>query len=263
MQGCREDIQQLSGEMGKISLEQTDTERNISTLVRICTGSKVGVEHFQNLNRAQHAEVQQRFNKLEKMHKCGHVITVSNSEAIKRLEKIIQQLLVVFGGFSVAVLKLLRFVLRTDLETYALLREMHCTILRAPVFGNQDSIQFTDALGRTEPLPYQYFRHWDIFEAMLRCQFKQLPGEKLVEQGRYHLLDTKRKDLVIDRSRWERSVFPGTGISMSMIILGMLFNKGSCPRVTCGARNAHRSIESSFIIWSVRRIAIYDNPDAL
>ncbi|PMD62077.1 uncharacterized protein K444DRAFT_525361 [Hyaloscypha bicolor E] len=236
-----EEYKSLQGtKMGKISLEQTDTERSISTLVRIFTGSKVGVEHFQNLNRAQHTEVQRRFNKLEKMHKCGHVITVSNSEAIKRLEKIIQQLL-----------------------TYALLREMHCTILRALVFGNQDSIQFTDALGRTEPLPYQYFRHWDIFEAMLRCRFKQLPGEKLVEQGRYHLLDTKRKDLVIDRSRWERSVFPGTGISMSMIILGMLFNKGSCPRVTCGARNAHRSIESSFIIRSVPRIAICGNPDAL
>jgi hypothetical protein len=200
---------------------------------------------------------------LEKMHKCGHVITVSNSEAIKRLGKIIQRLLIAFGGFSVAVLKLLIFVLRADLETYALLREMHCTILRAPVFGIQDSMQFTDALGRTKPLPYQYFRHWDIFEAMLRWQFKQLPGEELVEQGRYHLLDTKRKDLVIDRSRWERSVCPGTGISMSMIILGSLFNKTSCPRVTCGARNAQRSIESSFIIWSVRRIATCDNSDAL
>jgi hypothetical protein len=262
IQGCREDIQQLSGEMEKVTLDQTDAKRSISTLVQICTGSKVGVEHFRNFNRAQHTEVQRRFNKLEKMHDCGHVIMVSNSEAIKRLEKIVRQLLVVFGGFSVAVLKLLRLVLRTDLETYALLREMHCTILRAPVFGNQDSIQFIDALGRTEPLPYQYFRHWDIFEAMLRCKFKQLPGEKLVEQGRYHLLDTKRKGLAIDRSRWERSVFPGAGISMSMIILGMLFNQGSCPRVTCGARNAQHSVEPTFIIWSVRLIAICDNPDA-
>jgi hypothetical protein len=136
-------------------------------------------------------------------------------------------------------------------------------ILRAPVFANQDSIQFIDALGRTEQPPYQYFHHWDIFEAMLRCQFKQLPGEKLVEQGRYHLLDTKRKDLVIDQSRWKRSVFPSTGISMSMVILSVLFNKGSCPRVTCGARNAQHLIKSTFIIWSVRRIVICKHPNAL
>jgi hypothetical protein len=54
IQGCREDIQQLSGEMEKVTLDQTDAKRSISTLVQICTGSKVGVEHFRNFNRAQH-----------------------------------------------------------------------------------------------------------------------------------------------------------------------------------------------------------------
>jgi len=244
--------------MEEVTLEQTDMKKSISVLVRICTGNKVGVEHFRNLNRAQHTEVQRRFNELEKMHGRGHALMVSNSEAINRLELIVRQLTVVFGGLSVAILKLLGLVVRKDLKMYALLKELHGTILRAPVFGNQDYIQFTDALGRTGPLPYQYFRHWDIFEAMLRCEFKQLPGEKLVAQGRYHLLNAKRKDLVIDQSRWERSVFPGASISMSMVILDMLFNKGSCPRVACGAQNAQLSTESTFVIWLVRRSAISD-----
>ncbi len=258
IQNCRDDIQQLSGEMKKMALEQSNAKEIVSTLVRICTGNKVGVEHFRHLNGTKHKEVQRRFDELKAMNSRGQVIMKSNSEAISRPENRVQQLMVVLIQSSTTMLKLVGLALRIDLKNYALLRDMHSTILRAPVFGNQDSIRFTDALGRTEPLPYRYFQHWDVFEAMLRCKFKQLPGERLVSQGQYHLLDTRRKDLVIDRRRWERSVFPGADISMSMIILGVLFNKESCPRVACGTRNVQHSIESAFITWLVHQTAICD-----
>jgi len=224
---------------------------SLSTLVRICTGHTVDVGDLRNLNIAQYKELHRRFTRLEKLHGSGHSIIVSNSKSIQRLESLVPQLMIVLGGFSATVLKLLRRILCTDLESYALLREMHCTILRAPIFGNKDSLHFTDALGRAEQLPYQYFRHWDIFEAMLRCKFKELPGEKLVAKGQYHILDMRRKHVVIDRSKWQRSVFPGVDITMSMAILGILFERGACPRVACGTPNAQYPSESTFITWSV------------
>jgi hypothetical protein len=246
IQGCREDIQQLSIENRKLNQDQIGN-RSTNTLAQIDTDSKVTMEDFWNLNRVQHMEIQRRFDELEERRSSRQAIAVSNSKAMNGLEMAVRQFMFVFEGFSVAVPKLLRFGLRIVLETHTLVQEMHYKILRAPALGKSDSIQFTDALGRTESLHYQYVRHWSVFEAMLKCQFKGLPGEKLVGNGQYHLLDTKRKELVIDRSKWERSVFPGADISMSMIILGMLFDNGSCPK--CGAQNSQQSIESTFIIW--------------
>jgi hypothetical protein len=43
-----------------------------------------------------------------------------------------------------------------------------------------DSIQFEDALGRISHLPYVHFRHHAVFMARLRCEFKNLPGEKKI-----------------------------------------------------------------------------------
>jgi len=117
--------------MGKVSLEQTDTKRSVSTLVRICTGSKVGVDHFRN-SIERNIRSTTVVHKLEKMHKWRHVITVSNSEASKDW-KDYSATFDCIGGFSVAVLKLLIFVLRADLETYALLERCIARYLRAPV----------------------------------------------------------------------------------------------------------------------------------
>jgi hypothetical protein len=157
-----------------------------------------------------------------------------------------------FGGFTCAALKILRQTLKTDLEIYALRNEVHCTILRRPLVGNDDSIFFMDALGRTRTLPYEFFQHWEVFESMLKCDFMQKPGEQLVIQGQYHLLKGSRtKELIINKNRWDQVVFPGSNISMSIIIVELLFREGLCPRFACGARNPAPSDSSTLIVWSV------------
>jgi hypothetical protein len=71
------------------------------------------------------------------------------SSSVNSLESLVRQLVTLFGRFTSAALQILRQTLKTDLEIYALLREVYCTILRRPLVGNDDSIFFMDALGRT------------------------------------------------------------------------------------------------------------------
>ncbi|KAK7190072.1 uncharacterized protein CC84DRAFT_1217008 [Paraphaeosphaeria sporulosa] len=48
---------------------------------------------------------------------------------------------------------------------------------------------FEDVLGRTHRLPYEYFRHWDIFKANLREIFQHHIGWSLIEQNQFHVID--------------------------------------------------------------------------
>jgi len=141
---------------------------------------------------------------------------------IYRVEGIIRQLLRAFGVFSLMTLQLLQQVLKTDLEIYALLRQIQNSIPCKPTLMMQDTIHFTDVLGRTQTLHYQWFKHWEVFESMLKCEFKGLPGEERVRLGQYHILNSKRKGFIIDRGRWEKSVFPGSEVNMSIGETGSL-----------------------------------------
>jgi hypothetical protein len=134
---------------------------------------------------------------------------------------------------------------------YALLRQVHLlqsSISRDPALAIEDSIHFTDALGRTYHLQYQWFKHWDVFEPLLRCEFKALPGEKRVLSGHYYILNAKRKDMVIKQERWKQSVFPGSHVSMSMIIVGQIFKEDYYPR-SCGGEYSLPNNGSRTINW--------------
>jgi hypothetical protein len=88
-----------------------------------------------------------------------------------------------------------------------------------------------------------------MFEAMLRCKFKSLPGENRVIRGQYLLLKGKQKKAIIDREMWEETVFPGSDVRMSMIIDNKIFSEGLCPRPGCGKRNTSSSGETGTTIW--------------
>jgi len=141
----------------------------------------------------------------------------------KRLEALLRQLIRVFGEFSAIALQLIQRLLRTELEIYALLKKVQNGLTPRPASSVQDSIHFTDALGRTQELPYQWFRHWDVFKSMLKCEFKNLPGEQRVLKRQFHILNTRNPNLFIDEAKWERSTFPGSQTTMSMIMYGILF----------------------------------------
>jgi hypothetical protein len=93
-----------------------------------------------------------------------------------------------------------------------------------------DSILFEDALGRITHLPYLYFRHHDVFMARLRCEFKNLPGERKVLLEQFRIFKQKRCNEFLTKDNWERDIRPGSKVAMS-ILLDSHGNKGdTCPR---------------------------------
>jgi hypothetical protein len=250
---CKEAVDRAAKEVRNVATAQASIKQEISRLVKICTGTNAGVVDFRSLIKVQHTDVKRQLHRIEQQQSQGILVISSVSREIisriSRMESILRQLLRVFGGFSLAALKLLRSILRTDLEIYALLRQMQMRLPPTPTRAVNNSFVFTDALGRTQELEYQWFKHWEVFESMLKCEFKRLPGEQRVLLGQYHILDAKRKSTVISPDKWEQSVFPGSEISMSMFITGQFFARGLCPRPDCGAKNPLPTNGSMLVIW--------------
>jgi hypothetical protein len=170
-----------------------------------------------------------------------------------------------FGGILSNVVRFLRSIrsetraalqqiLQTNMQTYAMLVASQNNIDMTPSLLLESNIQFEDAVGRTSSLPYQWFRHWEVsvmksvlsvlsasvrfnsidaiqtFEGLLRAEFKDVPGQLKVMGGEYHLIDAKKDGLLIKQDDWNKFIFPGSSITMSMIISQMRWQGGLCPR---------------------------------
>ena len=238
-----------SDEFQDAAARQDAVDEKVSRLVQICVGTKIGVEDFRKLTISVHSDTRRQLDRVERRQYETLVTSQAISTNLSSLEAVVKQLLRVFGFFSVGALKLLQSILKTDLEIYALLRQVQNRIPQEPCSAREDTFRFVDALVRTQQLQYQWFKHWDVFESMLKCEFKRLPGESRVLQGDYHILNAKRKDQIISRERWEQSVFPGSEISMSIFITGVFFKQGMCPRPGCGSMNPLDLSEPSLITW--------------
>lgn len=229
---------------------QTRVNNEIRRLVHICAGTRVGVEDIRKQVNNQHEHVGQILYKLkEKQHKTSTMVIEASQIVVlhaSRMDNILKQLLRAFGGFSITALRLLCRIIKTDLEIYTLLQQIQASIPAKPNLGIQDSFCFTDALGRTRVLQYEWFKHWEVFESMLKCNFKDCPGEGKILLGQYHVMNAKRRGSIIDRFRWEQSVFPGSEVNMSMIISTQVVdhtNRDMC--LYCGGyitRSRSRSI---------------------
>jgi hypothetical protein len=198
-----------------VATAQASTKQEIGRLVQICTGTTVGVVDFRTLIKVQHTHVKSQLRRIKEQRSHGFLVISSTSREIisrvSRIESILRQLLCIFGGFSLAALKLLQSILRTDLEIYALLRQIQNRLPPTPIRAVNSSFVFTDALGRTQEQEYRWFKHWEAFESMLKCEFKRLPGEQRVLLGQYHILNAKHKSSVISPDKWEQPGFPWIG----------------------------------------------------
>ena len=247
----KESIDRATNEVKEAISTQLAVNQSVGRLVKICTGTKVGVEDFRNLVKEQHDDMKQILKRISCRQDRGVEIMFQTSRQVvlhvSRLESILRQLVRLFGSFSVAALKTLQRILKTNLEIYALLRQLQSSMLRGPMLAIEDSIHFTDALGRGHYLQYQWFKHWDVFESMLKCEFQNLPGEKRVLNGEYQILDARR-GINIDRRKWNSQVFPGSDIDMCMIVRGNVFSEGLCPRPGCGRQNVPEKT-GDFVTW--------------
>jgi hypothetical protein len=93
------------------------------------------------------------------------------------------------------------------------------TLLKSPRLLFSNSITIIDALNRTKLLPYEYFSDWEMVQPWLERVFRGLPGESRVRRGDFalHAQFSNRKGPEIPTYEWERSVFPGARIVMSIL----------------------------------------------
>jgi hypothetical protein len=100
------------------------------------------------------------------------------------------------------------------------------TLLMSPRLLSSNSITVIDALNRTKLLPYEYFSNWNIVQPWLERAFLGLPGESRVRRGAYSLFAQSRirtgPQILADE--WERSLFPGNRIVMSMRAISVTTN---------------------------------------
>ena len=100
---------------------------------------------------------------------------------------------------------------------------------------------------------------YQIFESLLRHEFRNLPGELNVRQGQFHIVNSNRRSLIIPKDEWERYILPGTNIEMSMVVSQSQV-EDRCPRPGCQGRNT-RNAGSDIVTWSVGATRIWTRTD--
>ncbi|KAK3377180.1 hypothetical protein B0T24DRAFT_665970 [Lasiosphaeria ovina] len=83
-----------------------------------------------------------------------------------------------------------------------------------------DCVHFEDMLGNTYRLQYSMARHWNVFEAYLRTEFGQRPGERFVNVGQYKVLHSRKRPyhmtLPKDQTGWYKELQPCAELVMSL-----------------------------------------------
>lgn len=90
-----------------------------------------------------------------------------------------------------------------------------------------------------------------VFQAFLKCEFENLPGELNIRRGLYHIVDAKFATRVTGEIAWKQGVFPGRKLHMSVIIESFRRRGSSCPRQQCPGISELSRDSSPFLLWSV------------
>ena len=226
----------LKGLSSHLHQVHQENNSNLSQVVGLCFGNMLKNDH--RFRMAEH-----RFRRAEKQllsveeQQAGTQSQISTGfrsilhevDVIGAMGRSVLSMLV---PFSEKALEYLGKNMKANMEIYALLLKIQTSIPQGIFASRQDSVHFEDVLGRKKLLPYDYFRHWDVFDSMLRCEFKDLPGEQKVIRGDYVMMDSQVQGVTIGKEAWQRMVFPGTKIKMS-VVLEAFQVVGFCPRPNC------------------------------
>ena len=183
-----------------------ETNSDISQIVGLCLGTKLNNERMFRM-------AQQRFDEtgsqlispsLQQEQTRSQLSTGFRSvlSQIQILRAVGATLLSNLVPFSERVLAYLRKNMKANMEIYTLLLKIQTSIAQGMFASRQDSIHFEDVLGRNKYLPYNCFRHWDVFESMLRCEFKGLPEESKVLAGDYIITGSIIQGSRIEKNAW-------------------------------------------------------------
>lgn len=90
-------------------------------------------------------------------------------------------------------MSMLERLLQSNQRICALLEQHHPQLIPPPEKSIEDSFVFQDVLGREHVLEYRWFQNWDIFAAMLKCIFQDMPGEDYVALNWYLIFEGGRR----------------------------------------------------------------------
>ena len=193
------------------------TKFDMQRLLQICARLRVGVQRLESGSQQVAIQLCQQRKLIKRTHVKQtnnlRTLLVSWHSYVTYSSLAIGQILRQLSGFSKEVIEYLKKLHRSNMEISALLYRIHEGIPRGPATITADNIHFIDALNQPHSLPFVYFRHWDVFEAMLKLEFKGRPDEKKVIERQYFIMDAQLSGTVIERDNWEESIRPGATLS--------------------------------------------------
>ncbi|KAF2635384.1 hypothetical protein P280DRAFT_194530 [Massarina eburnea CBS 473.64] len=86
----------------------------------------------------------------------------SISTSITTLCRLGTQIQSILSTFPAELRDLLQTVVRTNMQMYTVLLEVHRKISAPPTLALDSNIRTEDALGVVRSLPYEWFRHWEV-----------------------------------------------------------------------------------------------------
>lgn len=143
------------------------------------------------------------------------------------------EMLAILQKLPTDLLAIIREIQSSNVQIYALLLKIASSVPASPTWLLSSNIRFEDALGVIWELPYEYFKHWEIFQSMLSCKFKDRPGERNIRSGRYFILNSKIPGEIVAKEDWNLVVQPGVHLYMSMGLVRFYNKSASCPRPGC------------------------------
>jgi hypothetical protein len=205
---------------------------------------------------------------LDQLRQIAHAIATANeapSLSIKAQNKQLRKTTLRRPAASISanmssILELLRIWLSAMIMTLLMgSRSFQRFIRSARTFAQSpnmllgSNIVVVDALRREFPLPYEHFCRWPLMLAHLQCEFKGRPGESYVANLKFGLFRAAKKpqnQVMIPFEEWERSVFPGDRVFMSIDL--EQFDPDECPSCGCALREIRLSpVFSEWLVFPV------------
>ena len=106
----------------------------------------------------------------------------------------------------------------------------------------QEPFILEDAHNRFKPVYMDCITSWDVFDAWLEAQFRDLPGLAMVQNQRYVLHESATNRDIQRRRSWDNAFLPGQRIVMCMLFEDS-FASSCCPKCYLVSPDTETDIE--------------------
>ena len=131
---------------------------------------------------------------------------------------------------SKQLLEMTTQVLRTNVQVFQVVLELHNIITRIPgQVERQQPVFLIDGLGRACPFHLEFIRSAEALVAVLAINFQKLGDDKKILNGEFVIEDSTSKQDIDLEADWDLCFSPGQRVEMSMVYQQLKVSK-TCPR---------------------------------